>query len=60
MRHNYHLQHFDKACENCVNRDAIREPVMQGDRGKQRIEICRLDHQPISFGQGVCDAWRKA
>jgi hypothetical protein len=57
-RREYRIQHFAKACETCVNRDAIKEPITHGDKGKERIDICRLDHQQISPGQGVCAAWR--
>ena len=58
VRRGYRIQHFPKACENCINRDAIKEPIEHGDKGKQRVDICRLDHQPVHFGQGLCDAWR--
>ncbi len=58
QRKNYRVIHSEQECLTCRHKDAIREPVCPGDRGKVKTLICELDHLPIE-PQGVCDLWEK-
>jgi len=54
QRKNYHVQHHAAECVSCRNFDAIRESIIPGDKGKQKVFICQLDHLPVEKS-GVCD-----
>ena len=58
QRKSYHVQHHAAECVSCRNFDAIREPVAYGDKGKQKVFICQLDHQPIEKS-GLCDLYSR-
>lgn len=57
-RRQYKVRVHDRECSLCFHFDSIKEPVVYGERGKQRIFICRLDHLEVER-IGVCDEWNR-
>ena len=57
QRKNYIIQLHLRSCWSCKNRDAIRESIIHGDKGKVKFMICMLDHEEVEKS-GVCDFYR--
>jgi hypothetical protein len=55
---NYRIDHRDRECDNCKYLDSIKEPILHEDKGKYRIYICQLSHEPVDRYGGICGKWK--
>jgi len=56
QRKNYRVQYPSFSCSSCKHFDAIKQPIIYGDKGKEKVFICQLDHIPIEK-TGMCDLY---